>query len=599
MKTRVIKPNFFLNPMIMIVIIVGISLCSCSNENLKLTVQLHQPNQNAIEIGQFNFSDRMPIHLKKEVDNIQVEVTIENLQDLLIFNVKARSEINKKCFLSLKASYRNGTAYTYNGPEETSKILRQSPHDPKNHVFPHLVKQAIPMVALNDGESFFVAVSNTPALYDNFTTQVLDNEKKFVSINSGDTGMPGGSDTSKITIESHYHDIGIGKSHTFDGILFKSAANDLSNLRKDVLTSIAKRWGNNITDRFGATAFGSNYMLIRKNETGNSKYWVVPAIEYANKQYSRDAFWQSMVLPPEYSRECYLNEAVAQSTGAERPLFCMIWAYRTKIEGGQPDMEAAEKTLAYIEKHAVDGWFHSSDKKERKNFQSWKDLAAFEETDVISYNQGLLAVALMSAEALGLKPSVSSEKAIKNYQSLFNIVGGYFPLSKEKDMLSVDPLVGDLLSQLYFKKVLLSDESVISHYNNVVSKAKTAYGFKVSCLPNGDYAPLDWYSVPGHDLGKQEIGNYQFGGSWFLYDMLFLIDSYLHNAPGALDEIKWRGSLDFKLGGTYFEYINTINGKPNKANQGWDAAVYFIWRKLIDQGKADNSFFDEIDNIKP
>ena len=142
----------------------------------------------------------------------------------------------------------------------------------------------------------------------------------------------------------------------------------------------------------------------------------------------------------------------------------MIWAYRTRLEGGEPDMDAAKKTLAYIEAHTKNGWYYSYNKKQvRKSFQSWYDTAAFEEDDVISYNQGLLVVALMSAEALGLKPSVSSSVAMKNYQAMFNKKKGYFPLSQQKDLLAVDPLVGDLLAQLYFDKryYLMSLLSVI------------------------------------------------------------------------------------------------------------------------------------------
>ncbi len=574
-----------------------LAFCSCKQDNVRWTIELHQPNKEVVEIGQVAISDQIPVYFEKTVDDILVEVTVENRQDLLAFKAKASSIMDKKCFLSLKANYQNGTAYSYNGLEESSKIFRQSPHDPANHVFPQLVKQAIPMVAINDGESFLVAVSNTPALYDNYTTQVFGNEQQVVSITSGDNGNPGGSDSSRVLVEPYYHHIGKEEPHIFDGIIFESQATDLNNLRKDVLISIAQRWGNNITDRFGATAFGGNYMLVRKNETGNSNYWVVPAIEYANKQYSRDAFWQSMVLPTEFSRECYKNEAVAQSQGAERPLFCMIWAYRTKLEGGEPDMEAAQKTLDYIGKHTKNGWYYSSNEKNRQDFQSWYDLIAFDEDDVISYNQGLLVVALMSAEALGLKPSVSPLQAEKNYQSLFDKEKGYFPLSRKKALLAVDPLVGDLLSQLYFQKPLLSDESVISHFNHIVEKAKTPYGYKVTCSPDGSFAPVELYETKDHKLKWDDPGHYQWGGSWYLYDMLFLIDSYLHQAPNALEEIKWRGSLDFKIGGTYFEYTHTVTGKPDKPNQGWDAAAYAIWRRLMERGLANSSFFDEIDNI--
>jgi hypothetical protein len=225
-------------------------------------------------------------------------------------------------------------------------------------------------------------------------------------------------------------------------------------------------------------------------------------------------------------------------------------------------------------------------------------VVAFEDDDVITYDQGLLAVALLSAEALGLHPSVSSAEAIQNYQAMFNQKSGYFPLSRDKDLLAVDPLVGDLLAEVFFHKALLTDESVQSHFRQVVAQAKTPFGFKVTCLPDGSYAPLSAYSASGfviseHDLGSK--GNYQWGGSWYLYDMLCMIDCYLHGAPGAKEEVSWRGALDFKLGGTYFENLNTVTGQPSKPNQGWDAGVYAIWKKLMAQGRADSSLLDAID----
>jgi len=64
-----------------------------------------------------------------------------------------------------------------------------------------------------------------------------------------------------------------------------------------------------------------------------------------------------------------------------------------------------------------------------------------------------------------------------------------------------------------------------------------------------------------------------------------------------LDEIKWRGALDFKLGGTYFETINTVTGQVERANQGWDAAVYALWTKLMAQGRVDDSLLKAIDNL--
>lgn len=577
---------------------IGMFVCSCNHGNIRWSIVLEQPDGKITEIGHFYGLPENPVILSKTVNGIKVKAEIRKNDDLIVFKANASSETDKKCFISLKGKCENGTFYSYDGLVANNKIFRQSPHDVDNYFLEKMVKQALPLVAVDNEEGVFFAICNTPALYDNFSTQTFDIQNKMVSLSSGDSGKPGGSDTSAVKILPYYHSVGKGTSHTFDGIIFKSNAIGLNNQRKDALFAIAKRWGDNINDRFGATAFATNYMLTRKNEKNNSKYWVVPAIEYANKQYSRDAFWQSMVLPEEFSHECYLNEAVAKSGGAERRLFFMIWCYRTKLEGGEPDMDAARSILEDIEEHTRNGWYFSSlSGRGKKSFESWYDLIAFEYDDVIAYNQGLLAVALMSAEALGLKPITPSSLAIENYQAFYNEEKGYYPLSQQKDLVAVDPLVGDLLAHLYFKKPLLSDESVISHFKQVVSNAKTPYGYKVTSTQDGEYGPLETYGAKGHPQDWTDPGAYQWGGSWFLYDMLFLIDSYLHRAPGALDEIKWRGSLDFKLGGTYFEYNNTISGKPDKPNQGWNAGVYAIWKKLIERGDADNSLFDEIDKI--
>jgi hypothetical protein len=119
----------------------------------------------------------------------------------------------------------------------------------------------------------------------------------------------------------------------------------------------------------------------------------------------------------------------------------------------------------------------------------------------------------------------------------------------------------------------------------------------VSALPDGRYASNEDYSVLGYPVDTGEEGDYHHGGSWYLYDMLFVIDSYAHGVEGALDEVIWRGTLDFKLGGTYFEHNHTVTGTSNKPNQGWDAAAYVIWKKLMEKGFADNTFFDAFESL--
>jgi len=578
-----------------------ISIGGFAQQTVNLSLILEKKGQLPETVCSFNTTTKLPLHIEKKVKGLIVSVTISRKESQLRFSASAKANQLDSCYFSLKMTYVKGQVYSYLGEEKSSQILRQSPHNPAIHSFGDLAKQDLPMIAIKGESGFFVALSNTPGFYDNYTTQEFNPEQKLALLSSGDNGKIIGKAPKYVQIRPYYHHLNKNEPHTFNGIIFKSGASNLNNLRRDVLFAITERWGNHIKDRFGATSFASNYMLLRKNETGNSKYWIVPGILYSNKQYSRDAFWQSMVLPKEFDLECYKNEVVAQSRGAERPLFALIWAYRTLLNKRQPDIEAAKKSLTYIEEHIRDGKFYSSDDPAKKDFQSWYDAVAFDPDEVITYNQGLLCVALLSAERLNLKPKTSSAMAIFQYQALFNKKGGYFPVSEKKDLPAVDALVGDVLAQVFFGKVLLTTESINQHFNTIRKYAKTAYGYKVTSMPNGDFPSPNAFHATNYpvdpSLGRG-AGNYQYGGSWFLYDMLFLMDSYLHKVPGAMDELLWRVSLDFKLGGTYFEYINTVSGSPEKANQGWNAAVYAIWNKLIENGKADRTLYNAIDQLK-
>ena len=66
---------------------------------------------------------------------------------------------------------------------------------------------------------------------------------------------------------------------------------------------------------------------------------------------------------------------------------------------------------------------------------------------------------------------------------------------------------------------------------------------------------------------------------------------------GAEDMLKWRIGLDFEIGATTYECLNTITGEPWKPNMGWNVAIYAFWQKLIKKGKADSALLEHIDKI--
>ena len=340
-------------------------------------------------------------------------------------------------------------------------------------------------------------------------------------------------------------------------------------------------------------------MNLRVNETQSSRYWVVPAIDYSNKQYSRDAFWISMILPPAFSQSCFEHELAfdKEFIGAEKQLFAIIWAYRNYLQGFAVDTVRLAKLLRIVESRVYNGFYSGFDERARVigSWQGWADLVAFNPQDAISSNQGLLATALYCAQRMGMKPEVSAELALKNYRNMFKPEIGGFAMSYQKDtILAVDALKGDLLARLFLGKSLLSDKEVITHYQTMKRVAKTKFGYKVFCKPDGSFLDENQYHAAKYRslLGTFSDGDYQRGGSWYLYDMLMLMDAYLAGAKDAEDELIWRTRLEFETGNTTHEYINTVTGLPHKANMGWNAAVYVLWREVIKNGKATNWFFD-------
>ena len=498
-------------------------------------------------------------------------------------------------YLSLCGAFDGGETFVFHGPATERELYRQSPHDPADHKV-DMARQAVPMVAVRDEDGWVVALSDNPVAYDNYITQSVDPGAGTFAISSGDSGeMPGYVGKH---FDPHYHMISTSP-HIFRLLIFASTAGDLPALRRDLFEVIDGAWGDGTT-RFHALCFATNYMHLRRNETGFSDYWIVPGIEYANKQYTRDAFWQSTVLPLAMQQQIYDAVYEERYKYAENGMLFLIWSYRIQKSGGQADLERARDALGYVEGNTRDGWYHADRYHATPHMRSWYDNCSFEDDDTVTYNQSLLPLAMRAARDLGLEPVTTVEQALANYRSLYLPDGGFFPLSQQKRILCVDALVGDTLSQIVFREPLLADEPVRHHYRTIMARAKTPYGFKVTCAEDGSFLPPEAYGADGWFapfFRTRSAGTYTYGGSWFLYDMLCLMSCYLHGADGAEDEIIERMALEIRLGGTYHEYINTVTGEPGKPTYGWNAAIYPFWAALMGRGLASARFFDEIEAL--
>ncbi|NJK86050.1 MAG: hypothetical protein HC906_08900 [Bacteroidales bacterium] len=344
------------------------------------------------------------------------------------------------------------SAYNFIGPVTKNEMFRQSPHDVNAWIVKSIPMQPVPMVAVKTNTGYSVAVSSSPCFYNNFTSQEFDIQNNIVKLNSGDDGSSPGTkpDTSQSInldynadksqkfspgkIISFYHPIGKGKKHVFECLIFDITGTDKNSFRKKTTLTISKGFSKGKFDNyFGSLAFVTAYMNLRVNETGKSRYWVVPAIEYSNIQYTRDAFWISTVLDPFFSNECLKTELHEVNHFAEYPLVAIIWAYRAYTEGMDVDLKKVQDYVNAVEKRARNNCYYSYFEGDgRLDFQYWGDVIAFEKDDVISYNQGLFALAIDMAARMKLQIISDPEEAANNYRNIYRDDEGFLPISRKK-----------------------------------------------------------------------------------------------------------------------------------------------------------------------
>jgi hypothetical protein len=583
---------------------------------------IEQSNQPSLHVDNFALLKNDTHIIKKTLNGFDVEASIHYVDSLWVLSAKVRSkESGRQCFLSLSRSYgEDSRPLNFNGEVTESAIYRQSPHNPATYGLDKAM-QPVPLIALRAPAGIEVAICDTPAHFENYTSQTYDLGVRRLRLSSGDHGLKWNAQSrtfelasaesnpdaaNRPRIEPHAFSLDGGAAHGMEVVLMQFPIVALAEFRQRANLGITRQWSDGeVTDLLGATNFGTAYMNLRVNETARSRYWVVPAIEYSNKQYSRDAFWISMMLAPEYSQSCFENEAANDTafTGAERQLFTLVWAYRNHRNGFAVDEACVERILRIVEAHAPEGFYSGFSTETRKLgcWQGWADVIAFDRDDAISNNQGLFVVALLCAQAMGLKTKVSSEQALENYRGLFNRSLSAYPISRKRTkILAVDPLMGDLLAQVYLGKKLLPSEQALAHYRTMKEKARTENGFKVFCAADGSYLPREEYNSKEFTaaIGNATDGSYQCGGSWYLYDMQMLMDAHLHGATDAEDLMIWRTKLEFSIGGTTHEYIDTATGNAFKPNMGWNGGVYGLWKEIMKKGLATDRFLREIDHLR-
>ena len=561
--------------------------------NYSYIIQTPERNITVMEnVDPFIKSEDMAI----EKDGFTFDVRSEIKNGYTVTEITVSSEAEKEVYLSL---YGEGgeVLFSFGGPVPNERIFRQSPHDVTRYHF-KMQRGAIPMVAAVRGGEAEIFVSDNPSYFDNATTQHILPEEKCFYLSSGDKGGAPNFPESDC-FDPIYHKIGGEKTHTFRFVAFKAPVRKLKSIRREVFRMIEKVWGAGSDSCYRAACFAGNYMHIRKNETGLSEKWVVAGIEYANTQYFRDSFYQTMILDGETAEQCY-RALDYEFKDAENPMIYLIWSYRIAKSGKsfnkQRADQAFETVMKCMNKFAADGGYYPNC-REDGSFRNWFDICCYEFDDVDAYNQGLLVCALEAAKRLGYDIGDRKEKALARYSSLFN--GEYIPMSEKKQFLALDVTVGEVLYYMLFDELFIPDEMVEKTYRRICDGAsKTPHGIKIVSAPDGSYLPVEAFGLNGYvhpGFDTIETGRYANGGSYHVYEMLFHIAAYLHGIPDAEKNLTERLMIDLNFDGATHEYMHTVKGIGVKANQGWNASIYAIWDEIIKRGRATDAFFKAAD----
>ena len=562
---------------------------------MKYSYILHTPENQLVVADAVNpFEPVTEKNIEKEGFTFTFHHTFKN--GYCITEVTVSSDSEKEVYFSLHGE-GDAKLYSFGGPCFDERIFRQSPHDVTRYHF-KMQRGAIPMVACVTDEITEIVVSDNPSYFDNATTQHIIPAEKCFYLSSGDKGgAPNFPESDHF--DPIFHKIGGEKKHTFRFVAFRTNVHTLKTIRREVFRMIEKVWGKGSDSYYRAACFAGNYMHIRKNETGLSEKWVVAGIEYANTQYFRDSFYQTLILDDDTAEQCY-RALDYEFKDAENPMIYLIWSYRIAKNGKPFNKTRADQAFQVVmkcmDKFSADGAYYPNC-REDGSFRNWFDICCYEFDDVDAYNQGLCVCALESAKRLGYDIGDRKEKAVARYLSLFN--GEYIPMSEKKQFLALDVTVGEVLYYMLFDELFIPDEMMEKTYRRICDGAsKTPYGMKIVSAPDGSYLPLEAFGLNGYvheAFNTIETGRYANGGSYHVYEMLFHIAAYLHHIADAEKNLTERLMIDLNFDGATHEYMHTVKGVGVKANQGWNASIYAIWEELIARGVATDAFFRAAD----
>ena len=532
------------------------------NLKLKITVFFKKSSPWILYSGDFSDFDS----ISKNQNFLSFSLNKTNRKDFVEINILTEAFKKKSYFISVEFfSEEKSDLFSCLGKEVIQKSYHQQSRD----------GQTFPSGFFMDKDSSIGIMYAPPFLCENKTFQNFIPQENKIEFSNG-----------KIGKKSIFQKLQKNEKQKLDIIIIsKNKKVDYLQFYFSLLKTTTKKYADTnilpVAENIGSLIFPLNYILCRKNWRKESKYLIIPGINYSNKQYLRDAFHQSTVLPSDMQHSTYNAIYPERIFYAENPFLFLIWSYRIYKNGGDISKRLITKTLKFILKNTKKGWYIPPQYQSGKNlgWKSWFDTFYFDNDDSPAYTQSLFIPALNSLSKMGFDyPQGLKDEVQMSYDSLYDKENKYIRFSRKLQYLSVDVTAGDLINYIYFGESIIPDQNVQNHLDKL-KNAATPYGYKNISDLDGNYLKFEDYGHNNPYPEKYGIGKYQYGGSWFLYDMMMLLNCLTHRIDTSKELID-RVNIEIKQHFSLHECLSTIDGKPEKSEQGWDSSPFIFWNIL-------------------
>lgn len=396
-----------------------------------------------------------------------------------------------------------------------------------------------------------------------------------------------------------YHRLKLGEAVEKKYFIFcDDAEYNLRNIRYKSQTSLTEGIGLNDLSDVEKILFADMQMLTWITSKENFDPLNVPSINYAPDMYNRDSFWSVTAIHDSYlshkvfkAWEGTQNHMGAIGTiitpalgsvevkGNEATCEWIWWAYINKTRYGiEPDMTKIQKAFDFC----VNEFDPDKTGLAKAHFVlGQNDVQTYFEngkTSDISVNQGVWAVTLKIAKALGIEvDNQLIENAVQYYKDFYCTESKFFLNHRKcKNAISVGDFMPEFVSIWLLNETMLDKEMVINTLNRLPI-------FK-DCSPfigdvNNIYFRKD--NSPFDEKYSWQDGQYYNGGSWLREEIMAYVVGAKHGYEIAGERIEKRLNAEINThpeDPVSHEFIALNN---DNVDSWWPSIRVFSWNVFV------------------